>query len=59
MALKPDLSGVKSFFFEKGEKVGMIACVAAAVALVGYGLMGGVGASTNPVGRRRMPAGQN
>jgi len=46
MAMKPDLSGVKSFFFEKGEKLGMFACAAAAVGLIGYGLMGGIGANT-------------
>ncbi len=46
MALKVDLSGVKTFFFERGEKIGMIACVAAAAVLVGYGVMSGMGTST-------------
>ena len=43
MAVKLDLSGVKSFFFEKGEKVGMFACAAVALVLIGYGMMGGMG----------------
>src|SRR5262249_39815185 len=48
MGMKVDLSGVKSFFFERGEKVGMIACGVAAVALIAYGLVGSLGAKNAP-----------
>ncbi len=50
MALKVDLSGVKTLFFERGEKIGMIACLAAAVVLVGYGVMSGMGAKSTSSG---------
>lgn len=48
MGLKVDLSGVKSFFVEKGERVGMFACLIAAGVLVGYGVMNGLGAKAVP-----------
>lgn len=46
MARKIDLTGVKSFFLEKGEKVGLLACVGAAAVLIGYGVMHGMSAKT-------------
>jgi hypothetical protein len=48
---KVDLSGVKNFFFEKGEKLGMFACLAAALGLVAFGIIGGLGAKTVPNSR--------
>lgn len=51
MGMKVDLSGVKSFFFERGEKVGMIACAVVGLGLFGYGIVGGFGAKSAPGGK--------
>jgi hypothetical protein len=45
MAKKPDLTKVKSFLFEKGEKLGLGVCVLVMVALVGLGAMSAMGQS--------------
>lgn len=46
MAKKPDLSGVKTFFFNYGERVALGACVAVALLLVFWGLSGATGPGT-------------
>ncbi len=46
MAKKPDLSGVKTFFFNYGERVALGACVAVALLLVVWGLSGATGPAT-------------
>src|SRR5947209_2571330 len=43
---KFDLSAVKAFLFEKGERVGMVVCAAIAVLVLGLGLMKAVGSSS-------------
>lgn len=48
MGLKVDLSGMKSFFLEKGEKIGMLACLATAGVLIGYGVVHSMGARFVP-----------
>ncbi|GEM_PF-7072778 len=40
--LKIDMSAVKQFFFEKGEKVGLIGCTAIMVLVVAYALYSGM-----------------
>lgn len=46
--IKVDLSGVKTFFFEKGDKLALVVCLATAGLLVGYGVLSGMGARTAP-----------
>jgi hypothetical protein len=43
---KVDLSGVKDFLFQKGERVGLVVCGVIGLALLGMGLMKAGGAST-------------
>lgn len=48
MALKVDLSGVKSFLFEKGEKIALVGCLVGMGLLVGIGVLNGMGAKHVP-----------
>ncbi|MFO0866085.1 MAG: hypothetical protein U0744_15805 [Gemmataceae bacterium] len=47
MAKKPDLAKVKSFLFEKGEKLGLGVCLLVMTALVGLGAMSAMGQSAS------------
>ncbi|MBX9679339.1 MAG: hypothetical protein K2X38_11300 [Gemmataceae bacterium] len=47
MAKKPDLSKVKSFLFDKGEKLGLGVCLAIMALLVGLGAMSAMGQSAS------------
>ncbi len=42
MKIKLDMSAIKQFLFEKGERVGLIACTAIMVLVVGYALYSGM-----------------
>src|SRR5438105_10942346 len=46
MAKKMDLSGVKTFLFQYGERVALFGCIAVAVLLIVMGLLGASGPGT-------------
>jgi hypothetical protein len=48
---KPDLGAIKTFFFEKGEKVGVVLCTAVMVLIVGWSLYKGFTTAGAPSGK--------
>lgn len=49
--MKIDMSNVKQFFFEKGEKVGLIGCTAIMVLVVAYALYSGMSSRGTDTGK--------
>src|SRR5688572_26488907 len=48
---KPDLGALKTFFFEKGEKIGVILCTGVMVLIVGWSLYSGFTTGGAPSGK--------
>jgi hypothetical protein len=48
---KPDLGAVKTFFFEKGEKIGVVLCTGIMVLIVGWSLYKGFTSGGAPSGK--------